>query len=118
LEDFSGKFLKKTETFFLGIIWILCETNPRQVMPSHNSSLLQKIKTIACHVLAAKSLSLRQKWTGNNYYVKILLTEFNLKVEELQHTLLIEKIGLQEEVFAKMGSFEFSVTLSTSPFYL
>ena len=40
------------------------------------------------------------------------------KFNEVQHTLLIKPIGLREEVFAKIGSVEFSATFSTSPFYL
>jgi len=68
--------LKQIETFFADII-LRDQSNTSHAV-SHLEFFFQK--TTACHVLAAKSLSLREKWTGNNYVVKILLTNVQFKI--------------------------------------
>jgi len=59
-----------------------------------------------------------KQWKGNIYSRKLCRRISNQVFRDLQYTLLIQPIRPREEVCPKTGYFEFSVTSSTSPFYL
>jgi len=116
LEDFPGLFLEKFKPFPIVSLENFCETNLIQIIPFHDLSFSQK--TSGWYVLAAKSIFLLEKWTGNYSFETIWLTIAHHKFEKLQDALLIEPIRPQEEAFSNNRSFELSMTFSTSLFYL
>jgi len=78
LAEFSGFLLKKNTSFSVHIIRYLLRYQSDTIMPFPSSIFVEK--TTGCQVLAANYCFYGQKWTVNEYLVKIMLTDFKLKM--------------------------------------
>ena len=110
-------FLQKIETFFAKIIRNLWrdQSNTSHAV-SHLESIFKKLQHVTFWLL--NHCLYGQKWTGNNYFVKIRLTGSKLQIQRAATHALDRANRTTGRGICKKISFRFFVAFSTGTFYL